>query len=573
MIAMDINMRLIKKLLLRVLTVLIIIILTQSAVISISPDNNPLRPPETNSPRTTMSGFMKNMNEAYTLIIEAKEQSEKEEGLWYSQAVKKKVDRAQLALNRAIDALNLADIPPINRQDFGTESALMLKEIFDRLELPKVNMIPGREDVVSKSLKRWEVPGSDIAIQLVEEGFNVNEFLFTPETVKRIKKFYELIEKYPYYESNSWKTSPGFYRFYITTPGYLLPPKWSRWLLTPKNTVLLYGQALWQWLGLAIITFVVFAIVFGARFLLKRYIKNANPHKKVWLGLFIPALTLWMTNFWEFTINKYINITGALLNNILTLSTIVEGGVLAWFAFMVFDAIGWTIISNMPEENTSLEAILVRNGVRLLGVLAGLTIFYITSKEIGIAVGPIIASFGISSIAIGLGVKPYIENVIGGLTLFLNRPIRIGDFCEFGGVMGTVEDIGLRSTLIRTSDRKLIYVPNTVVSTSKIVNDSQRDKYSFERTLSLSYDSAYEELGQTMENLRRMLVQHPKLSEERISLSSLSNQAIDVDIFVYILTRDLDESLSIQEEILLNISKTLDLTGAKIVALTVSNTI
>ncbi|NER08250.1 MAG: hypothetical protein F6K17_39760 [Okeania sp. SIO3C4] len=345
-------MRLIKKFLLRVLTVLIIIILTQSAVISISPDNNPLeppethspcksqsdaisispdnnplRPPETDSPRATMSGFMKNMNEAYKLISEAEDQSKKEGGLWHSPEVKKKGEQAQLALNRAIDALNLVDIPPINRQDFGTESALMLKEILDRLKLPKPDDIPdekavsqslkpptrlevrgGEIAVVSQSLKpvtRWEVPGSEIAIGLVEEGFNVNEYLFTPETVKRIREFYESIkecEYCEYNESNYWKTSPDFYTDYITTPGYLLPPKWSRWLPRGKYAKPLYGQTLWQWFSLAIMTLVVFTTIFGVKFLLKRYIKTANSYKTVWLGLFIPALTLLMTNFWELSV-------------------------------------------------------------------------------------------------------------------------------------------------------------------------------------------------------------------------------------------------------------------------------
>ncbi len=317
--------------------------------------------------------------------------------------MRKKGYQANLALDRAIDALNLVDIPPINRQDIGTESALMLKEILDRLKLPKPNMIPSREDVLSKSLTRWEVPGSEIAIQLVEEGFNVNEFLFTPETVNRIIKFYELIEKYPYYELNSWKTSPGFYRFYITTPGHLLPPKWNRWLPRGKNTILFYGQTLWQWFSLVIMTLIAFATVFWVKFLLKRYIKIANPNKQAWLGLLIPSFTLWLITFWEFIIDERINITGALLQNLLKLSTIVQGGVLACFAFMVFNAIGSTIIFNMPEENRSLEAVIVRNGVRLLGAVAGLTVFYTTNKEIGIAVEPIIASFGISSIAIGLG--------------------------------------------------------------------------------------------------------------------------------------------------------------------------
>ena len=89
----------------------------------------------------------------------------------------------------------------------------------------------------------------------------------------------------------------------------------------------------------------------------------------------------------------------------------------------------------------------------------------------------------------------------------------------------------------------------------------------------MTYDSVHEQLGEIMENLRNMLAQHPKLSEERISLGTLSHEIVDVDIFAYILTRDLAESLFIQEEILLKINKILDLTGAKVVALTLPNRI
>ncbi|MGD1808481.1 mechanosensitive ion channel family protein [Dapis sp. BLCC M126] len=562
-------MRLIKKLLLRTVAVLIIILLNQHIVMGTTtptPYQNPLRPPATNSPRATLSGFMRNMNEAYQLIQEAEEQSKKEGGLWHSRAVKEKGQKAEWALRRAVDTLNLVDIPPISRQDIGTEYALMLKEVLDRLKLPKGNNIPSRKDVEQEDLKRWEIPGTEIAIMLVEEGFNVNEFLFSPETVKRIRNFYQLTEKVPYYESNSWKTSPEFYNFYITTPGYLLPPKWNSWL--PKWTSkLIRGQTIWQWFSLGVISSMLFFSILGVAFLLRQYINTTNEQKKAWLGLLLPTFTLWVGETWELLMDKSINITGQLLDNLLKLSTVIQGGVLAWLAFMVFNAIASTIISNMPADNKSLEAIIARNGIRILGVMAALTVFYTTSKQIGVAVGPIIASFGISSIAIGLGVKPYIENIVGGLTLFVNRPMNIGDFCELGGVTGTVEDIGLRSTLIRTVDRKLIYVPNTVVSTSQIVNHSQRDKHTFDTIISLSYDSIHERLAETMENLRVMLAQHPKLSEERISLDNLSNEVIDIDLFTYILTKDSDESIQIQEEILLKINEVLDLMGVEVVAI------
>lgn len=538
-------MKLIKKLLLQILTVLIIILLTQHTVISISSNSNPLRPPDTNSPRATMSGFMDNMNKAYTLTMEAKEQSKKEGGLWHSQAVRKKADEANLALKRATMALNLVDISPVIVEEFGTQSALMLKEILDRLELPKPNMIP------SESVTRWEVPETEITIRLVEKGFDEQEFLFSPETIKRIKKYYQFIKKFPYNESNYWKTSPDFYVQYISTAGHLLPPKWNIWLSERKYIILFYvfyDQTLWQWFSLAIVTLIIFFTVFFAYkliFKISHKEKITDPRKKSWLGLFIPIFTYCLITFWKYIINQYINITGQLLEILLTLSTVLRGLVLAWFAFMVFNSISSIIIFRMAEQNRDLKTVMIHHGFRLLGAATALIVLYITCKEIGIATKSIIASFGISGIAIGIGVKPCIENVVGGLTLLLTRPIKIGDFCELGGVTGTVENINLHSTLIRTPERHLISVPNTSVSTAKIVNHSKRDNSYFDKTLSLSYDSVHEDLEEIMEKLRNVLAQDPKLSEESVIISSLSHEIVHIDIFAYIPTRDLAESLLI----------------------------
>ena len=501
--------------------------------------------------------------------MEAEEQSKKEGGLWHSQAVREKADEANLALKRATMALNLVDISPVTVEGFGTQSALMLKEILDRLELPKPNMIPSQEDVFSKSLTRWEVPETEITIQLVEKGFDEDEFLFSPETLKRIRKYYQLIKKYPYNESNYWKTSPKFYEFYISTPGHLLPPKWNTWLPRGKNIILFYGQTLWQWFSLAIVTLIIFFTVFFAYkliFKISHKEKITDPRKKSWLGLFIPIFTYCLITFWKYIINQSINITGQLLENLLTLSTVLRGLVLAWFAFMVFNSISSTIIFRMAEQNRDLKTVTIHYGFRLLGAATALIVLYITCKEIGITAGTIIASFGISSVAIGLGVKPYIENIVGGLTLLLTDIIKIGDFCELGGVTGTVENISLRSTLIRTPERDLISVPNTVVSTSQIVNHSKRDNSYFDKTLSLSYDSVHEDLEEIMEKLRNVIAQDPKLSEESVIISSLSHEIVHIDIFAYIPTRDLAESLLIQEEILLKINKILETSGVKVMA-------
>ena len=555
-------MRLIKKLLLQAIVVFAIVLLSQYAVIGNNTNQTPLTPPITTSPYNTLKEFIVNMNKAYFLLKEAQEQTEQEGGLTHSSAVEQKAYIAQLAFNRAVNTLNLEEVAPINRQYVGIESALLLKEILDRVGLPPVSEVPNEQIVAAESLERWNVPRSKITIELVKEGYYAGEFLFSPQTVKRLKPFYQAIKTLPYNESNIWKASPHFYTFYISTPGHLLPPKWSKWL--PKwTTILFQGQTIWQWFSLGTITLVAIATIIGVRGLLKRYQTTIDNKQKAWLGLLLPILALGMIELWGFLINGPLNITGQIQQNLLKTATILEASVLAWLVFMLFNAIGRNVIANMSQvEEKSLQVIIARNGFRLLGILAALTVFYYGSAAIGLAVGPIVASLGVGGIAIGLGVRPYIENMVGGLTLFVNRPMQIGDFCELGGVTGTIEDIGLQGTLIRTSDRKLITVPNTVVSTSQIVNHSRRDKYAFNRTLALSYESGHDSLPETMENLRNLLTKHPKLTEERISLANLNNETIELELFAYVLTTDSVEYLKIYQELLLKIQDTLALTGA-----------
>ncbi|NES06431.1 MAG: mechanosensitive ion channel, partial [Okeania sp. SIO2F4] len=478
-------MRLIRKLLLQAIVVFAIVLLNQYVVIGSNTNETPLTPPITTSPYSTLKEFIVNMNKAYFLLKEAQEQTQQEGGFMHSPAVRQKGYAAKLAFDRAVNTLNLQEVAPISRQDVGTESALLLKEILDRVGLPPVSQVPNEQTVAAKSMNRWNVPRSKITIELVEEGYHAGEFLFSPETVKRLKPFYKAIKALPYNESNIWKASPEFYNFYISTPGHLLPPKWSKWL--PKWTTILFkGQTIWQWFSLGTIILVAIATISRVQRLLKWYQTTSDNKQKAWFGLLVPLLALGMISVWQFLISGPLNITGKILQNLLKIATILEASVLAWLVFMLFNAIGCNFIANMSQiEEKSLQVIIARNGFRLLGILAALTVFYYGSAAIGLAVGPIVASLGVGGIAIGLGVRPYIENMVGGLTLFVNRPMQIGDFCELGGVTGTIEDIGLQGTLIRTSDRQLITVPNTVVSTSQIVNHSRRDKYAFNRTLAL----------------------------------------------------------------------------------------
>ncbi len=533
-----------------------LILLTQGLVLGSELVNNPLVPPATNSPRATFTQFLENTNDAYQLITEAVEQGKNEPGLFYSKAVRAKARKAEFALERAISTLSLEDLSRTRRRRVGARSALLLKEILDRLDLPAPNEIPDEATATAEELKLWSVPNTEITLLKIEEGVNAGDYLFSSETVKNLRFFYKKVKTLPYKPH----ASEGFYSFYISTPGRLLPPKWSNWL--PKWTQKLYGeQTLWQWVALVISLVIssALALVIGALFRSKKY--SQDNVKDAWSALLFPISILIILQFELTLISDGINITYGLMEIIQEVGTGLAVILSAWISFILFNAIGRSLIQSPRFVNNLLEATIVRNGFRLLGFVASATTVYYGGQLLGIPLGPLLASLSIGSVAIGLGIQPYLKNIVGGITLFLNQPMQIGDFCEFGGVSGTVEDIGLRATLIRTSDRSLITVPNTAVSESNVVNHSRRDKYTFTYTMRLAYDNAQEHLLSVMNQLRKQLAEHPLLDDERLSLVDLNGTAVDIELCAYVLTTNLVEYKDTKEKLLISIQNTLDQLG------------
>ena len=150
-------------------------------------DPTPLKPPDTSSPRATAKVFKENINRAYRKSL----------NLGY------KNKDVRVYLDRAAMCLDLSKIAPTVVEDVGTETALLLKEVFDRLELPPMEEIPDREAVASQGLTRWTVPNTSIAIVAIEEGPRKGEFLFNAETVARVREYYDLIRDLPYKSGSS----------------------------------------------------------------------------------------------------------------------------------------------------------------------------------------------------------------------------------------------------------------------------------------------------------------------------------------------------------------------------------
>ena len=192
----------------------------------------------------------------------------------------------------------------------------------------------------------------------------------------------------------------------------------------------------------------------------------------------------------------------------------------------------------------------------VLGVLAVLS-------NLGFNMSTALAGLGIGGLAIGFGAQKTIENLFGGVSVLGDEVFRVGDTCRFGDRTGTVEDIGLRSTRIRTEERTLVAIPNGTVATINLENLSRRDKILFKTTLGLRPESKADHVRFVLSEIRKLLYSHPRVETQtvRVRLVDIGGSSLSIELLSYVLTRDFNEFAAVREDLLLRIMDVLEDSG------------
>jgi MscS family membrane protein len=179
----------------------------------------------------------------------------------------------------------------------------------------------------------------------------------------------------------------------------------------------------------------------------------------------------------------------------------------------------------------------------------------------------IIAGLGVGGIAVALAAQSTIANVFGGVSVIGDRPVMVGDFGNFGGVMGTIEDIGMRSTRVRTLNRTLMSIPNASFAGMNLENYASRDKILFNPTLQIKRGTPKDKIRQAMAALEDLLKQNKRMEAgpAPIRLNSLTAASFGLEIFAYALTPDIDEFYKIEAALFLEIDEALSSAGVELV--------
>jgi MscS family membrane protein len=504
-----------------------------------------LSPAQTLSPRATLESFRADASRATALLMEAYRESRSEPGLSLSESVTRKAAEAEALLARASQALDLQDIPPVELEHRRLESVILLNEILDRVPLLDSSAIPGNDEVASKPPASWNVPGTDLRIVRMGDGPRAGEYLFSSGTVLGLESVYRMIRNEP--KLSGAKTD--FYDFFSQSPGHLLPPKWFSVIeaLPAPLKVEIEGQAVWQWIALLLVTGLAAGAVLGVRLLTRDADTSQSGTVQVLAGVMVPSAVAVAALFVRYMSDNQINLTGQINNTVEEIAEGIAYIAMIWAVIAFSNAVAGRLYLTATK---SIDAHLARAAVRVAGLAAAVTLLIYGASHLGIPLAGLLAGLGVGGLAVALAAKPTLENFIGGLILYADRPVRVGDLCRFGNLEGRVEEIGIRSTRIRGLDRTLITIPNATFVNMNIINLTNRDRMPYDRVVGLlARDTAA--IPREIEAIAALVAEHPRIERGSVQarLREGHEEKPKVEICALITTSKWSDFLQVQQEL------------------------
>jgi len=450
---------------------------------------------------------------------------------------------------RAADFLDLSRIEPARRAERGPALARDLKVVLDRTLWVPVEALSGdpagdRDDGLAADLEKLgEIESARGAVpvlleRVVRDGERV--WLFSAGTVARIPALYE---------------EHGY--------GPL-----DRWLPAPFFELRMLEIVLWQWLALLVVVLLAWMLSYGAARGLVRVLRPLVERTESDLDdrLFESALPplrllLAVAFFWAGSLALALSVPAQEALGAAERALVLVG--FAWLVMRLVDVAAAVIEQRLAEHGQAAAVPLVGPGRKVAKFALGAVAFVAVLDNFGFNVTALVAGLGVGGIAVALAAQKSIENLFGGVMLYADSPARVGDFCRWSGQVGTVEEIGMRSTRIRTLDRTVITVPNAEFSNLQIENFTRRDSMRLYTVIGVRYETTPEQLRHVLVEVRKLLYAHPKISPDpaRIRFVGFGAYSLDLEIFAYVTTTDWNEFLQVREDVFLSVMDAIDASG------------
>jgi MscS family membrane protein len=332
------------------------------------------------------------------------------------------------------------------------------------------------------------------------------------------------------------------------------------------------GMSLAQWLGWVLSFPISLLLAWPVGFLLsapKWLVSKARqlPYRPVWetpLSKPLRCIVAILVNSFSIYLLKppllyrvyYLRLMGALL-----------AACLIWLLAGIADRGFERALNRARTQGTGAESILILTQ-RFLRIALVLVAIVAALAVLGFNMRTALAGLGIGGLAIALAAQKTLENVLGGVSLLMDKAVQVGNCCKIGGHVGVVEDVGLRSVKVRTGDQTLLVVPNGALAQMQFENLASRRKCLIDQRFSLRIETETEQLRFVLDRVQTMLDQHPAIEPgtSRVRVAKFAGASFELELWAYGKTADWATFTAVQQDVILKTAEIVAVSGTRFAA-------
>ena len=430
-------------------------------------------------------------------------------------------------LDRAVACLDLSGLSPAVRSLQGRELAGLLKRVIDRSRLVDFDTIPDDPEGGPWVFERYD---SGFVVISRADG---RRWLFNRETVAALWEIHD--------EISVREVVSGIEESHdIVTPAMWVRSMVPETLRT--RVVLLEG---WQWIGVLVVILVgvitarIFTAVAAAavdRAIARRF---HQIDKRLLTATIRPASVLLMVVLWGIgalwlwlpTVVFKVYVEG------IVVVAVVAVIVMAYRFIDVASAVAERRTDRTESRFDDLLVPLIRKSLKVLVVAIGLVT---VAGSVGIEVAGLLAGLGLGGLAFALAAQDTVSNLFGSVTVLFDRPFQVGDWIVVGDVEGTVEEMGFRSTRIRTFYNSLITLPNSNLIKVSVDNLGSRSYRRWSTRLGIAYDTPPEKVDAFCDGIRELIERHPYTRKDyyHVYFNEFGAASLEIMLYVFFVTPD-----------------------------------
>ncbi|HQV34119.1 MAG TPA: mechanosensitive ion channel family protein [Calditrichia bacterium] len=234
-----------------------------------------------------------------------------------------------------------------------------------------------------------------------------------------------------------------------------------------------------------------------------------------------------------------------------------------WLMMRLVDVLSGAMARASAKTESKIDDQFVPLLRKTLKVIIFITIVLMVIQNLGYSVTSLIASLGIGGLAMALAAQDTVANLFGSVVVFTDKPFMIGDWVEFDGVEGTIEEVGFRTTKVRRFDKSQVTVPNAKFSTSPIVNHSRRPIRRINMNVGVTYETSAAQMKALLADLRELVANHPGLDQgfHFVHFTEFGDSSLNIQFYCFTKSSVWTDFLAVREDLMFQVMEVVEKHG------------